>query len=1358
MAAIQLPTYAEFVITDDPSVATKWNDWLDGFEYLLRALKVDDNAYKRTLLLHYTGTEVRKLFKKLQNTGGNQDYDAAKKALTDYFSPKMNRVFLMNTLQQIKQLPGESIDTFYMRIGEKMHALELDAIGKEEIIELVTLSQLVTGCADANVRKKALKDGLKLEDFVKTARSFERADLQMKEMTNDESVVRSARTHSRNRGGRSRYNNNRGPSRPQSPGPRHQPPNNRGPSRPHSPGPGNQTPRKTCYRCGGEFPHKGGPCAADGKNCNFCKKPGHLQKVCLARKNHNRRVEYREEPTESDEEYVTVPRVTVAALGKLSTPKVELKCGDIVFSCIVDTGAEVSTINESTYKKLHCELQKPKKSLYSYGSEQTIPVIGCVKLLVKSELTNKTVETEFYVIKGNTDNLLCCKSSVELELVNFAFSINSSNDVMSKFQDRFEGMGKMKDIEVKLHINQEVKPIEQKTRRVPFHLREQVEEELKRLEESDIIEKAEGPTPWVSPIVVVHKKNGVRICIDSRAINTAIERERHPIPTIEDLIVDLNGAQVFSKIDLNKGYHQIQLAPESRYITCFTTHTGLWRYKRLSFGINSAAEIFQKAISDMLQGIDCVKNISDDIIVYTKDTATHTQILEKVFQRMREYNITANKEKCEFYKDAITFYGHNFSKNGISADEDKVFAIIEAETPKEVSELRSFLGMAQYIARFIPGYSDIVAPLQNLTHQDVPWKWGENEEKAFSDLKASLTNSRTIKYFDIKLPTEVIVDASPTGLGGILTQREPDGNVRVVAYGSRKLSEVESRYSQTEREALAVVWASEHFHTYLFGAEYVVITDHKPLEGILNKPTSKPTARLERMCLRLLPYKMKVVYKPGKDNHNPADYLSRHPKEMEGHSSNHRSWLDQQLEKVYVNAILEYNTQYSDAVSLQEIKQATLHDELLQKLIQIIASQTWDKIHDPLFQSFKNVKDELTVADGIILRGDRIVIPSQLQKKVVNIAHSSHQGIVKTKKFLRETVWFSGLDKLVETTVANCLPCQAATHRPVQHLEPLQMTQLPTHPWKQVSVDFCGPFKTGEHILVVIDDYSRFPEIEIVHSTSAAVVIPRLDAIFARQGVPEILRSDNGAPFNGQQFTKWASTVGFHHRKVTPLWPRANGEAENFMKTLGKAVRTAQLETGNWKQQLFHFLRHYRATPHTTTSVSPAELLNGRKLRTELPVYKSPVKKVQFMDERLIKRDERMKMYMKMMADARNHAKKPELEPGDHVLIKQQKKEKLDTPFRPEPYQVIERKGSMVTAERGGHTVTRNSSFLKKIPQTCGTLPSQDDILLSDPQDVSDLNRDQSQDDSKAEQTGISQPRRSGRQTNTPSYLQDYVH
>ena len=332
-----------------------------------------------------------------------------------------------------------------------------------------------------------------------------------------------------------------------------------------------------------------------------------------------------------------------------------------------------------------------------------------------------------------------------------------------------------------------------------------------------------------------------------RVANQAIQGERHITPTIDDLISDLNGATVFSKLDLNQGYHQLELDPESRYITTFSTHKRLRRYTRLPFGVTSAAEVFQATIQQILDDIPGTRNISDDIIVYGSDQESHDKALEAVLQRLQEKNLTLNATKCKYNKPSLEFYGYIFSRDGVSLDPKKVEAFQQISPPQNPTEVRSLLGMANYCSRFIPNYSTITEPLRQLTKSNVIWQWTSAHQAALDTLKKHLTVDQTISYFDPKNESTLIVDASPVGLGAIFTQTHHETKEeKVIAFASYALKPVEQRYSQTEREAIAILWACEHFHLYVYGSHFTVITDHKPLEQIHANPRSRCSARLER--------------------------------------------------------------------------------------------------------------------------------------------------------------------------------------------------------------------------------------------------------------------------------------------------------------------------------------------------------------------------------------------------------------------------------------------------------------------------------------------------------------------------------
>ena len=403
----------------------------------------------------------------------------------------------------------------------------------------------------------------------------------------------------------------------------------------------------------------------------------------------------------------------------------------------------------------------------------------------------------------------------------------------------------------------------QPARKLPFQLRDKVNKKIEELEKLDVIEKAEGyPTTWLSPLVVIPKNNGdIRICVDMRQVNTAIERERFPLPNVDETLEEMNGSKWFSKLDLAQGFHQIPIDEESRKLTTFVTNDSVWRYKTLMFGVSNAPELFQRTIQQTLQGIKGCKNISDDIIIYGKNKEEHNTALRNVLQRLREKNLTLNKDKCVFSQNKITFMGHTLTSEGLLPHQDKKKAVLETQAPSSSKECKSFLGLVSYCSKFIPNFATIAEPIRKLTRKREQFVWGKDQQTAFDQLKNILTSAQVMAYYDPTAETSLIVDGSPVGVAAILSQKQQDGNFRPVAYASRTLNDTERRYSQIERETLAVLYGIERFHVYLYGMSFTVYSDHKPLQNIFT-PGHKPPARIERWLLRLQSYKFTVKFSP----------------------------------------------------------------------------------------------------------------------------------------------------------------------------------------------------------------------------------------------------------------------------------------------------------------------------------------------------------------------------------------------------------------------------------------------------------------------------------------------------------------
>ena len=525
-------------------------------------------------------------------------------------------------------------------------------------------------------------------------------------------------------------------------------------------------------------------------------------------------------------------------------------------------------------------------------------------------------------------------------------------------------------------------------------------------------------------------------------------------------------------------------------------------------------------------------------------------------------------------------------------------------------------------------YAHLTDVLRTLVRAHV-FKWEEKHQEAFEALKNALSADTVLAYFDPAADHEVHVDGCPLGISATLVQRSPnEDHWRVVQYASRALSDAERRYSQIELETLAADFLRRKFHVFLYGKPFIVVTDHKPLEVIFNNPRHATSIRLQRMTVRMLDYEFKVEYRPGKTN--ISDYTSRHPLPLE--QSGKRELGTTKDVRHYVNFVTE--NVIPKAISKEEIIVSTGNDRELQKLIKCVEEKSIDH-KDADLRKYSNVFNELAVVDGLVLRGERIVVPQTLREAMVTIAHEGHQGIVRTMQLLRAHVWFPGMDTMVEKHVGKCLACQSTT--PCHTREPLQMTDLPRGPWQKVSVDFAGPLRNKDMALVFWDQYARYPFVEFTSSTFADYVIPLFTRVFNTYGIPEEIKSDNGPPFNGSKFANFAQEQGFRHRKVTPGWAEANGDVERFMQTLKKSARISKLEGKAIREGVQITVGSYRAKPHPATKESPDMLMFGRELRRKLPERIVPTGEIPY--DQIRQRDAAKKKQMKEYADKRRNAR-----------------------------------------------------------------------------------------------------------------------
>ena len=555
--------------------------------------------------------------------------------------------------------------------------------------------------------------------------------------------------------------------------------------------------------------------------------------------------------------------------------------------------------------------------------------------------------------------------------------------LMHKYADVFKAeLGTMKGIKAKLVLKAEVVPKFIRPRPIPFAL-EAVEQELRHLEEQGILRRITHSS-WAAPIVVVPKQDGrVRLCGDYKmTINHYLEVDCYPLPKPNDLFATLAGGQKFSKIDLSQAYQQLVLEEESCELVVINTHIGLFSYTRLPSGVASAPALFQWAMDSILQGIAGVICYINDILVTGKDDAQHLQALEQVLSRLQKAGLTIQKNKCVFMARSVEYLGHVVDAEGLHTTPEKLKAILEAPAPKDLNQMRSFLGLVNYYARFIANLSTVLHPLNRLLRKDVSWEWDELCEEAFQLAKQSLASSRVLVHYDPTLPLKLAGDASEYGVGAVLSHVCPDESERPVAFASRTLSSSERNYAQLEKEALSLIIGVRKFHQYLYGRPFTPYTDHKPLTTILGSKAGIPTlaaARLQRWALLLSTYQYTIEYHSTACHAN-ADGLSRLPLQGTG----------EEEEDVTAATVFNVAQLESLPVTAEQLRAATGCDQILGKVL-LLTQKGWPtKVNDDL-KPYRIRRDEITIESGCLL-WVRVLVPKKLQGRVLEELHKGHPG------------------------------------------------------------------------------------------------------------------------------------------------------------------------------------------------------------------------------------------------------------------------------------------------------------------------------------------------------------------------------
>lgn len=762
-----------------------------------------------------------------------------------------------------------------------------------------------------------------------------------------------------------------------------------------------------CKYCGKDHIKGADHCLAYGKFCSKCNQKNHYAAVCKNgrqpathyskhMKPRNRQIHQIEESKEDSDDNFFMYSLDS---GKEDDWTVQLLVNDAKpINFKIDTGAQCNVMSLKACQDANIKMKQLTRSNSKLVSYSGNAAKACGKVQTSVRHKDQYFLMEIQIVDDNVQPILGLKSSLDMNLVNRVYTVNrnqsteSVEGLLNEYDHLFHGIGCLPG-KYDIKVDHRVKPVVAPPRRIPHTLKDKVREELQRMESMKIISKVETPTRWVSPIVVVKKPSGkVRICLDPRELNKAILREHYPLKTVEEVAASLKQAKHFTTMDAASGFYQIQLTEESSWLTTFNTPFGRYKFERLPFGISSAPEVFQRAMSQVFENQLC-EVIVDDILIWADSEQEHLEKLWQILKRANDVGLRFNKDKCKVNKKEVEYVGHIFSAEGVKPSDDKIKAILTIPTPENKKELQRFMGMINYLGKFIPNLSARNQPLRQLLENEVNWHWDEAQERAFNDLKEAITSTPTLKYFDVSDDITLSVDASSFGLGACIMQRE-----QPVAYASRALNTAERNYAQIETEMLGIVYGLQKFNEYVYGKTVLVETDHKPLESLFKKPLSSAPPRLQRMMLKVQQHDIVVKYKAGKELYI-ADTLSR-SKGFEQVGN-----LEEQFEVHVIDTI---------PVSHEKVtlfQSETKKDPLLMKLKDTVL-QGWptNKRHlDIELTPYWNFRDEISIVDGLLLKRDRIITPEKLRPEMLKILHSSHLGQEKCNKERSQHCFGQGL-------------------------------------------------------------------------------------------------------------------------------------------------------------------------------------------------------------------------------------------------------------------------------------------------------------------------------------------------------------